>query len=164
MIVKIEAAIAARKTDLVLVGRTDAVHTHGVAEGIRRGNRYAEAGCDMIEVFPNTLDEAAIVAREVQAPLVYVNSAGNRKGRPVLAWAQLEDMGYKLCIDSTTVMISAVRAIRQSLSTYLATGHPPAEIASDRDTRSYIESTIGLDELYDIESRTLGLERGPAAA
>lgn len=163
MIVKIRSAVAARRTDLVLVGRTDAVHTHGVAEGIRRGQRYAEAGCDMIEVFPNTLDEAKLIAREVQAPLVYVNSAGNRKGRPVLSWAELEDFGYRLCIDSTTVMISAVRAIKDSMIAYLASGRPPVQIASDTETRTYIESIIGLDEYYEIERTTLGLGGGPTA-
>jgi 2-methylisocitrate lyase-like PEP mutase family enzyme len=157
MIAKIKAAVAARRTDLVLVGRTDCVHTNGVAEGIRRAHLYAEAGCDMVEVFPNTLEETRLIAKEVKTPLVYVNSSGNRKGRPVLSWAELEQMGYTLCIDSTTVMISAISAVRDSMQTYLKTGRPPEQVATNSEMRTYIESIIGLEEYYEIEEQTLGL-------
>ena len=45
MIDKIKAAVAARTDpDFVIVGRTDAMRTHDVKEGIRRANLYAEAG------------------------------------------------------------------------------------------------------------------------
>jgi methylisocitrate lyase len=157
MLVKIKAAVAARRTDLVLVGRTDAVHVHGVAEGIRRGNLLAEAGCDMVEVFPNTLDELILIGKEVKAPLVYVNSPGSRKGRPVLSWKELEDYGYKFCIDSTCVMISALDGVRKSLEHYIKNGRPPEHVATNKDMRTYIESLIGLEEYYDIEAKTLGL-------
>lgn len=66
MVDKIKAAVNARSDpDFVIVGRTDAMRTDDVHEGIRRGNLYAEAGCDMVEVFPNTLEEARLVAKEV---------------------------------------------------------------------------------------------------
>lgn len=157
MLAKIKAAIAARTTDLVIVGRTDSIHTHGVAEAIRRGALFAEAGCDMVEVFPNTVDEARLIAKEVKAPLVYVNSSGNRKGRPVFSWPELEDMGYKLAIDSTTVILSAVEAVRHAMTTYMQTGRPPANVAANIELRRYIESLIGLEEYYEIEEKTLGL-------
>lgn len=160
MVQKIKAAIAARKTDMVLVGRTDAVHTHGVAEGIRRAHLYVEAGCDVVEVFPNTADEARLIGEEVRcAPLIYVNSSGNRKGRPIFSWAELADLGYKFCIDSTTVMISAIAAVREAMQEYLQTGRPPRQTASNTEMRTFIESLIGLDEYYEIEERTLGLGR-----
>lgn len=157
MLAKIKAAIAARTTDLVIVGRTDSIHTHGVAEAIRRGTLFAEAGCDMVEVFPNTAEEAQLIAKEVKAPLVYVNSPGNRKGRPVYSWRELEDMGYKLAIDSATVILSAVDAVRQAMTTYMQTGRPPAHVAGNIELRRYIESLIGLEEYYEIEEETLGL-------
>jgi methylisocitrate lyase len=157
MLAKIEAAIAARTTDLVIVGRTDSIHTHGVAEAIRRGALFAEAGCDMVEVFPNTVEEACLIAKEVKAPLVYVNSSGNRKGRPVFSWTELEDMGYKLAIDSTAVILSAVEAVRNTMTTYIQTGRPPANVAANMELRRYIESLIGLEEYYAIEEKTLGL-------
>ncbi|MGD9507094.1 MAG: oxaloacetate decarboxylase [Geminicoccaceae bacterium] len=162
MVDKIRAAVEARDGDLVLVGRTDAMLTDGVAEGIRRANLYAEAGCDMIEVFPNTVEEARIAAREIAAPLVYVNASGDFAdlGRPNIRWHDLEEMGYKLCLDATTVIMSAVDAVRSAMRTYLAEGYPPAHIANNTEIRGYIDDIIGLPEYYEIERRTV--ERGQA--
>lgn len=157
MLAKIRAAVAARTTDLVIVGRTDSIHTHGVEEAIARAGAFAEAGCDMVEVFPNTADEARLIAKEVRAPLVYVNSSGNRKGRPIFSWRELEDMGYKLAIDSTTVILSAVEAVRAAMRTYIESGRPPERVAANVELRRYIESLIGLEEYYEIEEKTLGL-------
>ena len=157
MVVKVKAAVAARTGDLVIVGRTDSIHTHGVQEAIRRGSLYAEAGCDMVEVFPNTVEEARIIAREVKAPMVYVNSPGSRKGRPIFSWPELEDMGYRMAIDSATVILTAVAAVREAMATYISTGRPPAAIAANAELRRDIETLIGLNEYYDIEEKTLGL-------
>lgn len=157
MVVKVKAAVAARTGDLVIVGRTDSIHTHGVEEAIRRGSLYAEAGCDMVEVFPNTVEEARIIAREVKAPMVYVNSPGSRKGRPIFSWPELEDMGYRMAIDSATVILTAVAAVREAMATYISTGRPPAAIAANTELRRDIETLIGLNEYYDIEEKTLGL-------
>ena len=157
MLVKIRAAVAARTGDLVIVGRTDSIHTHGVKEAIRRASLFAEAGCDMVEVFPNKVEEAQLIAKEVKAPLIYVNSSGNRNGRPVFSWRELEDMGYKLAIDSTTVILSAVEAVRDAMTTYVQTGRPPDKVAKNIELRRYIETLIGLEEYYEIEERTLGL-------
>jgi methylisocitrate lyase len=156
MVDKIKAAVDARQDpDFVLVGRTDAMRTDGVAEGIRRGNLYAEAGCDMIEVFPNSYEEAALVPKEVAAPCLYVNSAGNRMGRPVIPWDELEDMGYKWAIDSTTTLIAATQGVRAAMEAYLKKGAPPDDIAAAVETREWIETIIGLPEYYAIEARTV---------
>jgi 2-methylisocitrate lyase-like PEP mutase family enzyme len=157
MLVKIRAAVAARTGDLVIVGRTDSIHTHGVKEAIHRASMFAEAGCDMVEVFPNKVEEAKLIVKEVKAPMVYVNSSGNRNGRPVFSWPELEDMGYKLAIDSTTVLLSAVEAVRDAMTTYVQTGRPPDKVAKNIELRRYIETLIGLEEYYEIEERTLGL-------
>lgn len=157
MLVKIRSAVAARKGDLVIVGRTDSIHTHGVEEAIKRGCQFAEAGCDMVEVFPNTVEEAKIIAREVKAPMVYVNSPGSRKGRPVFSWKELEDMGYRMAIDSATVILTAVAAVRDVMAEYVKNGRPPEHIAKNVDLRRDIETLIGLNEYYKIEEDTLGL-------
>ena len=112
MTYKIKAAVAARTDpDFVIVGRTDAMQTDDVREGIRRGNLYAEAGCDMVEVFPNTLEEARLVPKEIRSPVVYVNSPVNRLGRPLIPWQELEEMGYKMVLDSATAVIAAAQAV-----------------------------------------------------
>lgn len=157
MLAKLKAAVAARTTDLCIVGRTDSIHTHGVKEAIRRGSLFAETGCDMVEIFPNTVEEAKLIVKEVKAPMIYVNSPGSRKGRPLFSWQELEDMGYKMAIDSATVILSAVEAVRSAMTTYMQTGRPPANVASNIELRRYIETLIGLEEYYEIEEKTLGL-------
>ena len=155
MVDKIRAAVAARTDpDFVLVGRTDAMRTDDVHEGVRRGNLYAEAGCDMVEVFPNTLEEARLVPREVNVPALYVNSPGNRLGRPIIPWNELEDMGYKMVLDSTTAVIAAASALRDTFAAYLRDGRPGFDRESALEVREWIEGIIGLPEYYRIEEET----------
>lgn len=152
---KISAAVAARSDpDFVIVGRTDAMRTDDVQEGIRRGNLYAEAGCDMVEVFPNSLEEARLVPKEVKAPLIYVNSPGNRLGRAVIPWQQLEEMGYKMVLDSSTAVIAASSAVREAFGAYMRDGQPSVDQETALEVREWVESIIGLPEYYQIEERT----------
>ncbi len=155
MIDKIRAAVAARTDpDFVIVARTDAMRTDDVNEGIRRANLYAEAGCDMVEVFPNSLEEARLVPREVSAPALYVNSPGNRMGRAVISWQELEDMGYKMVLDSSSAVIAASRAVRDAFTAYIQEGRPVVDRETAIETREWVESIIGLPEYYRIEEET----------
>jgi 2-methylisocitrate lyase-like PEP mutase family enzyme len=158
MLDKIRIAVAYRRDkDLVLVGRTDSLLTHGLSEAIKRGNAFLEAGCDVVEVFPNTVDEARAIAKEIRGPLLHVNVSGDHGdlGRPNFRWAELEQMGFKICIDATTVILLAMQAVRKGLTHYLSDGFPPDYVATDRETMKYIERVIGLPRLYDIEAETV---------
>ena len=70
----------------------------------------------MVEVFPNSLEEVRLVPKETHDPVIYVNSPGNRLGRPLLSWQELEEMGYKMVLDSSTAVIAAVGAVRAAFS------------------------------------------------
>ncbi|HET6143516.1 MAG TPA: isocitrate lyase/PEP mutase family protein [Candidatus Acidoferrales bacterium] len=158
MVDKITIAVESKRDkDLVIVGRTDSLLTHGLAEAIKRGNSYLEAGCDVVEVFPNSVEEAKQIAKEIHGPLLHVNISGNHGdlGRPNFRWAELEDMGFKICIDATTVILLAMQSVRKGLIHYLEEGFPPPNVATDRETMKYIERVIGLPELYEIEARTV---------
>jgi len=57
--------------DFLVVARTDARAPLGLDEAIDRGNRYAQAGADIIFVeAPEGIDEIERIAREVHAPLL----------------------------------------------------------------------------------------------
>jgi 2-methylisocitrate lyase-like PEP mutase family enzyme len=158
MLDKIKIAVESRRdNDLVLVGRTDSLLTHGLSEAIKRGNAFLQAGCDVVEVFPNTVDEASQIAKEVDGPLLHVNVSGDHGdlGRPNFRWDELEEMGFKMCIDATTVILLAMQAVRKGLEHYLKHGFPPAYVVNDRETRKYVERVIGLPKLYDIEAKTV---------
>ena len=66
---RIRAAVDAREqgTDILIMGRTDANHTHGLEEAIYRGKRYQEIGADIIFIeAPKTVEEEMeTICREV---------------------------------------------------------------------------------------------------
>src|SRR5204863_511587 len=76
--------------------RTDAMISESFAEGIRRANMNAEAGADMVMLFPNTIEEACRAPVEVRAPLIFVNSEGIRFERRIFSITDLQIMGYTM--------------------------------------------------------------------
>jgi 2-methylisocitrate lyase-like PEP mutase family enzyme len=144
-----------RDSAFVIAARTDAMRTDGFAEGIRRANLYAEAGADMIMIFPNNVDEARQAPREVRAPLIYVNSEGNRLGRPILGVRELEDMGYKMVNDAISAITVVYKSVKELLTRLKETGHTGMDQEVFRTVRKEIEDTIGLEEYYVVEEKTV---------
>ena len=156
MVAKLKAAVAARRDpDFVIIARTDAMRTHSFAEGVRRANLYLEAGADMAFVFPNTVEEARQAPKEIKGPVVYLNSDGNRLGRPIFSIRELEDMGYKMVSYAISCINVAARAVKEMLETLKATGRTGVDQEEIRLIRKYIEDTIGLEEMYQLESETV---------
>ena len=159
MRMKIQAALQARADrDFVVIARTDAMRTDGFAEGVRRGNAYAEAGADLVMCFPNTLEEARRAPKEIRAPLVYVNSQGNRLGRPIFAVDELREMGWKLVVDAITAPLVAYQAVKRAYGELARTGGMALDPAEMQATRQEIEDLIGLPEYYRIEAATVERE------
>ena len=149
------AAKSRRDSAFVIAARTDAMRTDGFAEGIRRANLYAEAGADMIMIFPNNADEARQAPREVRTPLIYVNSEGNRLGRPIFGIQELEDMGYKMVNDAISAVTVMFKSVKELFVRLKETGHTGMDQEVFRKVRKEIEDTIGLDEYYRIEEKTV---------
>ena len=59
---EIAYAVKARRDPEFRRDRTDrrGMQTHGYAEGVRRANLFAEAGADMVMIFPTSLEDAGI--------------------------------------------------------------------------------------------------------
>jgi len=156
MAAKVRAAVAARRDpDFVIVARTDAMRTDGYAEGIERANAYAAAGADLVMLFPNTDEEARRAPKDVRVPLVYVNSEGNRLGRPIFSAREAEEIGYKVLYDAITVTLVAYRAVRDVLTRLKTTGRTGLDQAEMAPLRKATEDTIGLEEYYRIERDTV---------
>ncbi|PYX89747.1 MAG: carboxyvinyl-carboxyphosphonate phosphorylmutase [Acidobacteria bacterium] len=149
------AARARRDPDFVIAARTDAMRTHDYAEGIRRAKLYVQAGADMVMIFPNTTEEALRAPREVPAPLIYVNSEGNRLNRPIFPIAELEAAGYKMVNDAISSISVAYESIYGLFSRLKTTGRTGMDQAVAIKTRKDIEDTMGLDEYYRIEAETV---------
>ena len=78
-----QAAKAAGNPNLVINGRTDALRTvpskkDGLAEAVRRGNLYLEAGADLVFVTAVcTLEEVRVLVREIKGPVSIAAGLGN---------------------------------------------------------------------------------------
>lgn len=156
MLTKIRFAVRARSDpDFVIVARTDAMRTDGFAEGVRRANSYAEAGADMIMIFPNTVQEAELAPKQIHCPVTFVNSEGNRLSRPIFPIQALEKMGYKMAIDSISTINVAYKSIKELFVRLKETGSTGMDQAVFKPIRKEIENTLGLDEYYRIEEETV---------
>lgn len=144
-----------RDRDFVIAARTDAMRTDGFAEGVRRANLYTEAGADMIMIFPNTVEEARQAPREIHAPLIYVNSEGNRLNRPIFGIRELEDMGYKMANDAISAIAVVFKSVKELFVRLRETGQTGMEQEVFRKVRKDIEDTIGLEKYYRIEEKTV---------
>src|SRR4051794_14401348 len=156
MVDKVRFACQARQApDFAIIARTDTMRTEGYEEGIRRARLYAEAGADLVMLFPNTAEEAARAPGECPVPLVYVNSSGNRVGRPVYPTQELDRLGYKICYDAISVTIASYRATSALLRTLKETGLTGLDPDDAVAGRKAIEDTIGLEEHYAVEEQTV---------
>lgn len=149
------ATQARRDPDFVIAARTDAAITDGIEEAIRRANLYAEAGADMIMIFPSTIEDTRLAAQRIHAPAIYVNSEGNRLGRPILPIQELEQMGYKMVNDAISAINVAFTAVRELFIGLKQRGSTGLDQAVFKDVRKQIEDTIGLDKYYAIEEKTV---------
>jgi 2-methylisocitrate lyase-like PEP mutase family enzyme len=157
MLMRVDAAVKGRRDDdFVICARTDAMRTDGYEEGIRRAAACMEAGADLIMMFPNNEEETRQAPKDLPGvPLVYVNSSGNRLNRGVFNVSQLEEWGWKMVSDAIATTNVTALALRSALSTLASTGETGLDGEEMRATRKYVEDAIGLDELYDIERRTV---------
>jgi methylisocitrate lyase len=133
---------------------TDSMKTHGCDEAIRRANAYAEAGADIIMLFPNTLEEAKRAPKDIKAPTVYVVSHGNRVGRPLPSVGELADWGYKIASFATLSTLVSYRTVYDSFKRHHETGDAGEELTEMRRLRQSMEDLTGLPDLYAIEERT----------
>ncbi|MDA2936366.1 oxaloacetate decarboxylase [Patescibacteria group bacterium AH-259-L05] len=100
---KIREACRARKTDVVIIARTDARAVEGLESAIRRGNAYRAAGADMI--FPEaleTLDEFQEFRKQVQDIPLVANLAEHGKTEAGIRAQDLERANYSVIIFPAT--------------------------------------------------------------
>jgi len=149
--------------DFVIIARSDTCREFGLEEAIRRINAAAEVGADLGLVFPRNHEEAAAAPRLAAVPLVWVQSRGNRDGRPILSLGELKAMGYRACIDAQILLGVAMHFMKGALAEIVATGsYSGIGDAEFTALRKEIEDLIGLDAYYRIEAETVEPAEGTA--
>jgi 2-methylisocitrate lyase-like PEP mutase family enzyme len=156
---KIKFACRARDEtdkDFVIIARSDTCRFEGFEEAITRINMAADVGADMGLYFPRDIKEMKRGPKESKIPLVYVVSRGNRDKRPLPTAKQLEDMGYKACIDALTYLLVSFHFAKKALHEIRRTGDYTGMTPQENvDTRQQIEDLIGLEKFYEIEEATV---------
>ena len=142
--------------DFVIIARSDTCREFGLDEAMLRINEAAEVGADLGLVFPRSRAEAEAAPRLSSVPLVWVQSRGNRDGRPILPLHELREMGYRACIDAQIMLGVAVHFMKQAIAELVATGLYTG-LGDDEfvAVRKEIEDLIGLDAYYRIEAETV---------
>lgn len=142
---KLRAAAAARADEqTVLIARTDARGVEGFDAAVARARQYLAAGADWI--FPEALasrEEFQAFARAIDAPLV-ANMTEFGKS-PLLDFADLAEMGYRVVLYPVTLLRVAMKAVESTLSILAADG-------SQRDLLDLMQTRQELYDLLDYES------------
>jgi methylisocitrate lyase len=142
--------------DFVIIARTDTCRALGLEEASMRINRAADVGADLGLLFPRNPQEAEQAPKVCRVPLVYVQSRGNRDGRPIFSRQELEQMGYIGCIEAQVVLCTAFHFLKKSLTELRETGNYKGITEADFvASRQQVEDLISLSEYYDIEAQTV---------
>ena len=128
----------------------------GLDEALMRVNAAAEVGADLGLLFPRNDAEAEAAPRLAKVPLVWVQSRGNRDGRPIYGLERLKAMGYRACIDAQLLLGVGVHFMKQALEEMQKSGDYTG-IGNNQFTavRKEIEDLIGLDDYYQVEAETV---------
>jgi len=142
--------------DFVIIARSDTCREFGLDEAIGRVNAAAQVGADLCLVFPRNDAEAEAAPKRAKLPLVWVQSRGNRDGRPIYSLPELQRMGYRACIDAQLLLGVGAHFMKEALAEMLRTGSYTG-IGDNRFTtlRKEIEDMIGLDDYYEVEAKTV---------
>ena len=107
-------------------------------------------------MFPRDLKEAEEAPRRSRLPLVYVQSRGNRDGRPIISRKDLQEMGYVACIEAQVVICSALHYHKKILTELRQTGEYTGMTNAEWvASRQELEDLIDLTAYYEIEKQTV---------
>ncbi|MHC4268443.1 MAG: isocitrate lyase/PEP mutase family protein [Planctomycetota bacterium] len=114
---KIRAArFASGESGLVIIARTDARSELGLAEAIRRGKAYYEAGADVIfiEALQTNEELKEIPPALPGVPLLANIIEGGKT--PCLSASELEELGFKIGVFALSGLFAATKAIENCFS------------------------------------------------
>jgi 2,3-dimethylmalate lyase len=144
MVLKVRAAKAAqRDSDFVLIARTDARDTNGLAEAVRRVNLYGDAGADVVFIeSPHSEMELVTITEEVRYPLLVNMLYGGKT--PILPVSSLDSMGFKIAVAPIESLLITVKAVRELVKTFRDEGSVMSK-SSELASFGEIKELLGLD-------------------
>jgi len=153
MVGKIKAAVDARRSEMLIVGRTDARGVEGIEAALERAHRYKDAGADVLFVeAPENLAELERVARALPPPVMANMVEGG--ATPVLAAAELQAMGFRLVIFPGAAVRASAAAMLRMMTTLRQEGTTES-LRGEMLTFAELNELVGLPEFQRREERYL---------
>ena len=152
MVAKLRAAVAARRSDLVLIARTDARAVEGLEHALDRARRYRDAGADVIFFeAPQSEAEIETVARQLgDVPLLFNWAEGGKT--PPVSYQYLRELGFRIIIFPIGTLLAATRGIRELLAVLRSDGTPAAALEELPRFGEFLDF-VGLPEIQELETR-----------
>ena len=116
---RVKAAKAAKekaRSDIVIIGRTDALQKHGYEESVKRLRAARDAGADVGQLEGVTSKEMARQAVKDLAPMPLLLNMVEHGATPVITTKEAQEMGYRLMIFSFACLGPAFLAMRETLT------------------------------------------------
>jgi 2-methylisocitrate lyase-like PEP mutase family enzyme len=153
MVAKIRAACDARTDpNFTIIARCDAIAVEGIEAALERGDRYREAGADMLFIeAPVGREQVERVARHFNGvPLLYNMAASGKT--PDLPAEELGELGFKLAIYPNWIILAAIPAMRAMLRELKAKGSI-ADLRDKAATFREFTEIAGLPDIQKLEER-----------
>lgn len=141
MVKKLRAATSARHDpSFVIIARTDARESEGLAGAIQRAKAYVDAGAEMI--FPEALhDESEFQQFRKAIPVPLLANMTEFGKSKLLSVRQLADLGVNLVIYPVTLLRLALKAVEQGLAVLKSDG-TQASLLDEMQTRAELYELI----------------------
>ena len=152
MIEKIRYAVQARRDrDFVIGARTDAISTHGFAEGVRRANLYLQAGADYALLLPRTVEETKQIPKDVHGPLNFISAGPGLPNRPNFTTRELGEMGWKMHNHTDAAILIYYKTLKEAFARLKETGGLEMDPAIYGPIYKEVYQTVDITTYYDIE-------------
>ena len=158
---KVMASVDARSSeDLLIIARTDALASEGLAAAIERAHHYVEAGADITFVeAPQSVGDLSQIAAGIGVPQVANMVVGGKT--PMLSVDDLGKMGFGMVLYANAALQGAVMGMQKTLSSLKLHG-----ILSEQDKLvvSFDERQrlVQKDRFDELERRYATSRRSPA--
>ncbi|WP_425402976.1 isocitrate lyase/PEP mutase family protein [Hwanghaeella sp.] len=152
-VLRLKAAVEARAeagSDVVIIGRTDALQPEGLDAALDRARAYADAGVDLLFVDGvKTRKEVEGIAAGLDAPKIVSIVDGTDAAN--LTLSDLQQMGFCMALYAVTTLFTAAAAVRSALDHLKAQGSPQG-IAPQISYAEFCE-IVGLAEFQEFAHR-----------
>ncbi|MBL0419301.1 isocitrate lyase/PEP mutase family protein [Ramlibacter sp. AW1] len=156
MVGKIKAAVDTREDpNLQIIARTDVLQSEGLEAALERLSAYREAGADLLMCLgPYDKGVARDICRRTPGPLAYLNAESLTM--PMIAPAELREMGVPLVIYPTTLVLAAARAMQQVLAVIRDSGNTEPLMGDRLVPPAAFNDIVGLPAARAAQARYAG--------